>query len=426
MIAHYKDQFDQWINSTAQNSWYKSLRTQAFEAFEKNGFPTQKEEAWKHADLSLFRKEFFPALASKDSFQKNWKSDFEKHVDFQKIQYLAFWGGQLVDQSIDDQSALMIQNLDQLDPKTKIEAETILTSFAPRYDHPFYQLNTAFHAQAIWIHVKKTQSKPLILFYLDQQTSKVSAYYRNLVVAESQVSIQILEYFPHLESSQVAFNVTTQVSAKENALVEHVKIQDQNLTSYHQGFFYGLAQRNATIKSFSFSRGAAFARNDVDIVLDGIQSHGDMFGLYSNVDHQYVDHRTCMDHRVAHCTSKELYKGVLADQSHAVFEGRIKVHEGAQKTDSQQMNRNLLLSDEAKVDTAPQLEIFADDVKCAHGATIGKLDEEQLFYLQSRGIDRAQATQLLIGAFVGEVFDELSLSFQGLVRGIIGKGWEHD
>jgi Fe-S cluster assembly protein SufD len=212
-----------------------------------------------------------------------------------------------------------------------------------------------------------------------------------------------------LGSATYFTNAVSEVSVSAGARVRHYKIQRESAAAYHVGSSYVYQQRDSHYESFSFATGGDLSRTNIATVLDGPGAHVTLNGLYMAGGTQTIDHQTRIEHVKEHCTSHEVYKGVLDDAAHAVFNGKVYVQPEAQKTDGKQSNNNLLLSERAHVDTKPQLEIFADDVKCTHGATIGRLDETALFYLKSRGVGPELARRLLTYAFAAGVLEELTV-----------------
>jgi Fe-S cluster assembly protein SufD len=204
-------------------------------------------------------------------------------------------------------------------------------------------------------------------------------------------------------------NVVTEIVAGTNSVLDYYRVQEESKSSFHIATVQVQQERGSNVTSGVFARGGALARTDLNVVLDGEGCECTLNGLYQADGEQLVDNHTRIDHARPRCTSHELYKGLLAGRARGVFNGKIYVHRDAQKTDARQTNQTLLLSDEAVIDTKPQLEIYADDVKCTHGATVGQLDEEQVFYLRTRGIDKASARQLLTYAFANEILSRIRI-----------------
>jgi Fe-S cluster assembly protein SufD len=232
---------------------------------------------------------------------------------------------------------------------------------------------------------------------------------RTLIVAGERSQSRIIETWVSLRGGTYFTNAVTEVFAGQHAIVDHYKVQQEALEAFHIATMQINAQRSANVSSHSFSLGGRFVRNDVGAVLDGEGAEVTLNGLYLADGDRLVDNHTTIDHAQAHCPSHEVYKGILGGKARAVFNGKIIVRQDAQKTDAKQTNRALLLSDDASINTKPQLEIFADDVKCTHGAAIGQLDEDAIFYLRARGLTYFEARDLLIHAFAGEVIDRVQV-----------------
>jgi len=234
-----------------------------------------------------------------------------------------------------------------------------------------------------------------------------------LIVAGKNSRFTVVESYVGADGGQYLTNAVSEALIGENAIVDHLRIQQEGDQAYHLSAAWSRQQRNSRYTNFTIDLGGKLVRHDTRSVLDGEGGEANLFGLCVTRGEQHVDNHTSLDHAKPHCNSRELYKGILRDRSRSVFTGRIVVREGAQKTDAKQSNANLLLSEEALAHTRPQLEIYADDVKCTHGATIGRMSDEAIFYFRSRGISEADARHLLVSAFAGEVLDHLP---DGLLR----------
>jgi Fe-S cluster assembly protein SufD len=244
-----------------------------------------------------------------------------------------------------------------------------------------------------------------IVHVVDPSAVPTAIHPRILVIADAGSQLTVVESFVGLGAATYLTNAVTEILAGPDARVAHVKIQAEAAGGWHVATIAGHQERGAQIVSHNISLGAALARNDIGSRLDGPGAECRLYGLYVADGAQHVDNHTWLDHAMPHCPSWEMYKGLLAGNSRAIFNGRIVVREGAQKTDAKQSNKNLILGDGAKVYTRPQLEIYANDVKCTHGATIGRLDEEALFYLRTRGIGSGEARNVLIRAFADDLID---------------------
>jgi Fe-S cluster assembly protein SufD len=265
-------------------------------------------------------------------------------------------------------------------------------------------------ADGVVIHVPKdvVVSHPIhVVFVTDTHAAKTVVFPRNLFVVDRNAKATVLESYVSLGDAAHFTNAVTEVRVGDGATLEHYKIQREGRRAFHVGTIEAVQDRNSHYVSFSFSTGASLARTNIYAKLAGEGCGSTLNGLYMLDGEQHCDHQTRIEHAEPNCFSREVYKGVLDGRSHGVFNGKVYVHPIAQKTDGKQTNNTLLLSKEAQVDTKPQLEIFADDVKCTHGATVGRLDEMALFYMKSRGVDAETARRLLIYAFAADVLETI-------------------
>ena len=284
---------------------------------------------------------------------------------------------------------------------------------------PFVALNTALFADGVVVTVDAgvDAAVPLHIVHVALPGAAPAAIHaRTLVIAKDGSQVTVVESFVALSAGTYLTNAVTEILAQQDARVTHIKIQSEGPEGWHVATVAGHQARGARILSYNVSLGAALARNDIGSRLDGPGAECRLYGFYLVDGEQHVDNHTWLDHASPNCPSWEMYKGLLAGRSRAVFNGRIVVREGAQKTDAKQSNKNLILGDEAIVYTRPQLVIHANDVKCTHGATIGRLDEESLFYLRTRGIGKDEARNVLIRAFADDVIDKIPV---GAVREIL-------
>jgi Fe-S cluster assembly protein SufD len=299
-------------------------------------------------------------------------------------------------------AAVLSESPDSLEP--------YLAHAAPDDKAPFVALNTALFADGIVVTVDpgvEATAPVHIVHVAVAAAAPATVHARTLVIAQAGSTLTLVESFVGVGAGTYLTNAVTELIAEADAHVAHVKIQAEAPAGWHVATVAGRQQRGAQIVSHNISLGATLARNDIGSKLAGEGAECRLYGLYVVDGAQHVDNHTWLDHAKAHCPSWEMYKGLLAGTSRAVFNGRIIVREGAQKTDAKQSNKNLILGDAAKVYTRPQLEIHANDVKCTHGATIGRLDEESLFYLRTRGIGGEEARNILIRAFADDLIDML-------------------
>jgi Fe-S cluster assembly protein SufD len=287
-----------------------------------------------------------------------------------------------------------------------------LTRVATVERNPFTALNTAFLLDAAVVSVQEGISldAPIHLVFVSTAASaRFMTHPRVLVVVGRNSKAAIVESYVSLRAAGYFTNSVSEIVADENANVEHYKLQRESDDSAHISGLYVSAARSASITCHSVSFGGSFVRNDVNVILDGDGAECTLNGLYLGDRRSLVDNHTTIDHARPNCGSREIYKGILGGHARAVFNGKIVVRPAAQKTDAKQTNKALLLSEDAQINTKPQLEIFADDVKCTHGAAIGQIDDEAMFYLRARGLSEPDARRLLIRAFAGEVLRRMPL-----------------
>jgi Fe-S cluster assembly protein SufD len=247
------------------------------------------------------------------------------------------------------------------------------------------------------------------VFVAEANAARGVTHPRNLIIAEHHADVTVIESYVALGQATYFTNAVTEMSVGDGATVRHYKIQRESPRAFHVGTTQVIQGRDSHFVSFSFATGAALSRTNIYTLLDGEGCGTTLNGLYMVDDEQHVDHQTRIEHAQPNCFSREVYKGILDGTSHGVFNGKVYVHPIAQKTDGKQSNNNLLLSERAHIDTKPQLEIFADDVKCTHGATIGRIDETALFYMRSRGLNASTARRLLTYAFAADVLEQLEV-----------------
>lgn len=310
------------------------------------------------------------------------------------------------------------------------EVERYMAQLAAEAGSPFVARNTASFRDGAFVHLAPNAdaTTPVhLLFVTTPEAAGAETHPRLLVVADRGARGALVESHVAIGGAGDYFsNVVAEVVMAENSWLEHLRIQREGESAHHIGWTQVAAARDSHYRSFSLAMGGRLARHDLDVVLGGANSEALMYGLYLARGEQLVDNHTAIHHDQPDCRSWEVYKGVLADRARGVFNGKIFVKPEAQKTDAKQTNRALLLSDEASIDTKPQLEIFADDVKCTHGATVGMLDPMPLFYATSRGVPREAAERMLTYAFCCEVADEVHLApvreaLHGLVRERLGQ-----
>ncbi|HET7100599.1 MAG TPA: Fe-S cluster assembly protein SufD, partial [Terriglobia bacterium] len=393
------------------SEWLSKLRSKGMQAFAELGFPTTRLEDWKYCNVApITRVRFQPAAYERDD-------RIQKRVE--ELSFAGPHGARLV--FVNGHYAEELSSIGQLPEGVKVTSlaealkrEDTVTAHLGRYashkTHPFVALNTAFMEDGAFIEVPRgvVVEKPIEILYVSTGGEEPwVAHPRNLVVAAQGSQVALAETYVGLDDGVYFNNAVTEIVAEDNAHVDYVKLQSESEAAFHVATVQVYAGRNASARTNSIQFGARLGREEVTTVLDGEGAEGHLHGLYVTNGEQLIDNHTTIDHAQPHCSSREYYKGILDGKSTAVFNGKILVRKDAQKTDSRQSDQNLLLSESATINTKPQLEIFADDVKCTHGATIGQIDPESIFYVRSRGIGLEEARNLLIVALAGEVIDHV-------------------
>jgi Fe-S cluster assembly protein SufD len=380
-----------------------TLREHAQSAFAKAGYPTTREEEWKFTNVApIAAAPFSPAPAVDveramiepflfDGAVRNQIVVVNGRVSAELSTIAALPAGVTVDQSNDAIAAVA-------------SAKSTL---------PFVAQNTSLFENAVVISVAPhtVVDEPLhVLFVNAPGEARTIAATRLLVAAGEQSQVTIIESYAGVSGDGTGFtNAVTDFVVSASAVVEHYKVQRETANAFHVAATFVQLGQSATFTSQSFALGGKLVRNDIFATLDGEGAECTLNGLYLAGGDTLVDNHTSIDHAKPHCPSHEVYKGILADRAKAVFNGKIVVRQDAQKTDAKQTNKALLLSDDATINTKPQLEIFADDVKCTHGAAIGQLDDDAMFYLRARGISERDARDMLIHAFAGEILNHIKI-----------------
>ena len=418
--------------ATDEPGWLALVRKNALERFLDKGFPTTRDEEWRFTNVAPLVSGSFALSVLTHADVENDAGALKKELGFDESHELVFVNGRVskaLSSLVELPDGVVAMSLaDALASSAHAETlQPILSQGSGSGTEsgdatPFFDLNEAFLSDGAFVHVPKgvALERPIHLMFLTSSVEPMVTHPRSVIVGEAGSQLRIIESYGGPDDAVYWTNAVTQVVAHEGAVIDHYKLQRESASAFHMASLGYVQARSATVSNHSLSLGARLARHDIRCELDGEGADVTLNGLYVVKGSQHVDHHTVIDHRVPHCTSRELYKGVLDDASSGVFNGRVIVRADAQKTDSQQSNRNLLLSDDALVNTNPQLEINADDVKCAHGATIGQLDPEALFYLRSRGIAREDARRILTEGFMADVSDRIRLAaVRDTLRGLL-------
>jgi Fe-S cluster assembly protein SufD len=412
-IKHYVDQF-QHLQKELENDQLQAQRESAIESLQKTGFPTTRQENWKYTDVRPITGKLFntttvdPENISTEAFDNLRLHELDCHeLVFINGRYSA---GHSSLKALPD--GVVLKDLaSALKDHPQLIAEH-MAGFSAADQNGFTAVNTAFirDGALICLPPNAVIEKPINLLYLSGLNDQPFASHpRNLIILSENSQATVIESYIGLNDSDYFNNTVTEVCMKHNAHLQHYKIQQESMQAYHIGNLKITQAKDSQVESHSISLGGALVRNDIHSLLEAEGAGIRMNGLYMATGKQHVDNHTRVDHLQPHTSSHEIYHGVLNDHARGVFNGKVIVHKDAQKTDAVQSNANLLLSDNAEVDTKPELEIYADDVKCAHGATVGQLDQDMLFYLRSRSIDENTAKSLLTYAFADEVIRRITL-----------------
>jgi Fe-S cluster assembly protein SufD len=416
-LQNYSESFGELEKSSAnrEHAWLRKLRQDAFARFAETGFPTSRDEDWRFTNLSAVAQTPFRLV--RNGHRLPSRGDLASY-------YVARAACQLV--FVDGRFAPDLSSLGGLPDRVKVANLAGEIALHPAAIEPhlgrylnirrdaFSALNTAFVEDGAYVHVSKgvvLEGPVHLLFISLGHGAPVVSHPRNLIVAEENSQAVIVEDYISLGQGEKALcNTVTELVAGDHSVISHYMIEREHGQAFNVSTLRIQQGRAADVSSHSVLIGGALVRNNVHPVLAGEGGECLINGLFIANGRQHLDNYMLVEHASPHCGSRQFYNGILDGHAHGVFHGRIIVHKDAQKTDAKQTNRNLLLSDTAQIDTKPQLEIYADDVKCTHGATIGQLEENALFYLRSRGIDETSARRLLLMAFAGECFERMKES----------------
>jgi len=390
-------------------AWLTGLRQDAFHRFEDLGFPTTRQEEWRFTNVKRIAETKFALAEIPAPLSRETISPFVLDEDYLRLVFVnGHYVGELSATGATPHGAV-VSSLSAALADHPALIEDHLGQLASDDNACFAALNSAFIRDGAFVHVARgvVVERPIhLLFISTGNSSPTASHPRNLIIAQRDTQVTIIESYVGLNEGVYLTNAVTEVSVAENAVVDHCKLQQESAGGYHIATTQVRQQRASRFSSHYFSLGGQLVRNEVNVTLDDEGCECTLNGLYIAAGDQHMDNRTRIDHTQPHCNSHELYKGILDERAKGVFNGKIYVHPDAQKTDAKQSNRVLLLSDDAVIDTKPQLEIYADDVKCTHGATVGQMDAEAIFYLRSRGLSEMDARGMLIHAYAGEVLEQ--------------------
>ncbi len=425
------EEFEQGLNGESASGLQK-LRRDAIDRFALLGFPTNRHEEWRYTNISPILKANFKPILSVHSTVVT-KADVERFA-FGTRHRLVFVNG-FFSKELSTDDALphgaFCGSLANALRSNHTVAHQHLGRYAKYDDNSFSALNTAFLRDGAFIFIPDgaviEDSIHLLFIAAGSEPALISP--RNLIVIGKNSQLSIVESYVAVTRETYFTNVVTEIVADDHSILEHDKLQDEAREAFHIASIHAYQGAQTNFTSNSIALGGSIVRNNVTAILDAEGSETTLNGLSLATGTQLIDNHTTIDHAKAHCASHELYKSILDGKSRGVFNGKIFVRKDAQKTDAKQTNKTLLLSDNATIDTKPQLEIFADDVKCTHGATVGQLESEQVFYLRSRGIDEITARDILTFAFASDVVNRVHVEplrdqLESLVHSRLDQGRE--
>ena len=409
----YLENFNRLEREPQQPAWLPPVRRAGLARFTELGFPTLQHEDWRFTNVApITRLQFKPACDT--------AADSKAAAAIPHFPFAGLSGSRLV--FVNGHYAAALSRIAALPPGVRVSNVTAVLAAEPALlekhfaqsalagDNAFAALNQAFFLDGGFIHVPAGQvvPEPVQLIHVSTASqSGATIQSRNVIIAEANSQLTVIESYVAAGGAGYFTNAVTELVAGDHAVVELLKFQDEAPDAFHLATLHGKFGRASNVRVHSFALGAKLSRNSIRTNLAGEGLECILNGLYLTRGEQLADHHMIVEHAQPHCASHEYFNGILDDRSKGVFHGRILVHPISQKTDAKQTNKNLLLSDDATADTKPQLEIYADDVKCTHGATIGQLNDESIFYLRSRGIGPETARRMLIHAFAGEIIERI-------------------
>src|SRR5450432_666885 len=404
---NYLSNFTRVEKSLDPSNWINDLRRQAMSRFSEVGFPSNKDEDWRQTNVAPITKIPFKPARANENLTRQDISQFSFREE--SICELVFVNG-IFSSSLSDlqdqPTGLRVTNLASLLETGSKRLQKHLAHYADIKKNPFVALNTGFLGDGAVVYLESNTAiyRPLHLLFITTATNEPTvAHPRVLIVAGDNVHATIVETYAGIGSGVYFNNTVTEIILGENTQLDHCRLQHETLEAFHVSTTQATIGRSSAFITHSAALGGQLTRNDLNVILNGEGAEATMNGLVIINGKQHVDNHTLLDHAKPYCPSHELYKHVLSGSATGVFRGKILVRPDAQKTDSKQTSRSLLLSDDAAMNSQPALEIYADDVKCTHGSTIGPVDEEMMFYLRSRGISSEASRHLLTYAFAADI-----------------------
>jgi Fe-S cluster assembly protein SufD len=408
--VHLKEKLISSFDQSLDQLSFQQMRKESMERLKQDGFPTIRNEEWKYTNLQPLLKKEFELQASISSITLE---EINEYILKDTNTYLMVFLNGVFEPNLSSISCQKahISTIKNANEEQQKIIEKYWGSCLPKKGDAFVSANNGLAQEGAFVYLPKSVvlDKPLQIVYATKNDNALFTQTRSLVVVEENAQVQITERHQNFSDSEVFTNAVTEIVVKQNAIVDFYKIQNDNFKCSIVDNTWVNQANNCTCTVDTYSFGGKMVRNNLTFSMLGEHSESNMRGITLIGKDQLVDHHTLVDHLVPNCLSNELYKGIYDYNAKGVFNGKVMVHPDAQKTNAFQSNNNLLLTDDASIDTKPQLEIYADDVACSHGCTIGQLDDEALFYLRARGIPKKEAQAMLMYAFANDVLNNIKI-----------------
>jgi Fe-S cluster assembly protein SufD len=397
-----------------KSDWLRQMRQKAFDYFIEKGFPTPNDEDWKYTNVAPIAKENFEAHLEREATGDISINAFNYEAKHSELAFINGVFNKKLSSVRDLTSCVVATNLEEAAGDEKFAA-VIKENFARVADYDsngFTALNTAFVSHGVFIFIPKNtkiESPIHIIFSSSESENLIATFPRIFIFAERGSEATIVENYTRTDETKYFTNSVVEIVLEDDAKLKHFRVQRESHNAFHVGTTAVNLNRASLYDSTNITLGGKLSRHDVNVKFNAEGGEAFVDGLYLVSEEQHADTHSIIDHAVPNCKSHQTYKGIVDEKARAVFNGKVFVRENASGTDAQQSNKNLLLSNDARVDTKPQLEIFNDDVKCSHGATVGQLEEEELFYLLSRGLNESLARNLLTYGFAEEIVNKIEI-----------------
>lgn len=392
--------------------WLQQIRQQALTYFTRYGFPTTRQEDWKYTKVTPISQQLYQLPTAIQASSVDVAAYLIGNLDSYPFIFVNGCYQPALSRTENIPASIILCDLATALMQHESLMQNYLAKISNIEKHGLQAMNTAYMQTGYFLHIPANVqlANPLqVLFLSTEQNHPVTYQLHNLLIAETASQATVIEHYLGLDTQNYWTNTITEVHVADAAKIDHIKIQQESEQAYHTGTLSVRQKAHSHFNSYSYAMGGRLVRSDTDVLQTAEYANCQLNGLYLAKGKQHIDHHTSIDHAHAHGSSRELYKGIISEQGRAVFNGKVIVRQDAQKIDAAQTNNNLLLSEQAEINTKPELEIYADDVRCAHGATVGQLNKDELFYLRSRGLSEVTARSILTFAFANELLEILNI-----------------